>query len=504
MRKKQIIPLVLLHTGVAFAAPTSPNIVIFFVDDLGWADLGYQNSLFHTPNIDKLKQDGAYFSRAYVSTATSSPSRASLLTGKEALRVGLVRHIYNNPNRDEFQVLDSDPARMKSRAWLPLEETTYAERLKEYGYSTCFIGKWHLGHEPFFPIHQGFDTMFGVTEYGQPNDYYTPFFKTNYPTFDNVPDGSYLTDILTDNAEEFIRGYDKDNPFLLNLWYYTVHAPHRGRKDLVLKYKNKGLKEDMAEYASMVEAMDESVGRIRLAIEEKGLSDNTLFVFISDQGGAFSNAPLRGGKKGGDTLAEGGSRVPMIIYYPGLKAMGTTITEPVQTIDIYPTLIELVSGKKCVEKQLNGVSLKTLLDGGTLKSRSLFLYRSYEDQYSAIIKGDWKLIRYRSGKVQLYNLKQDVGETNDLSLLEQTRAKAMEKELTEWEMKATPDCQKDSILPKFVTSRNGANLVFRQKGSKNGVLPPNHCTDFSASPHYCFRFTAMKKNIHRSVFVKKC
>lgn len=433
--KRKLLPLFLLSSSIA--AAQQPNIVMLFVDDLGWSDLGYQNSEFETPNIDKLKHDGLYFSRTYVSTATSSPSRASLLTGKEALRCGFVRHIYDNPDREEFQTMAKDPGHMKSRGWLPLDEITYAERLKEFGYYNYFVGKWHLGHEPYYPIHQGFDAMYGTCEHGHPNSYYQPFFKTENP-FPDTSNSEYLTDKLTEGAVGFIEHCADKQPFLLNVWYYAVHDAHIGRKDLINKYLRKGMARKRAEYAAMVEAVDISVGRIRDAIQQKGLAGNTVFIFLSDQGGDFSNAPLRGGKRGGDTLAEGGSRVPLIIYVPGMEAMGQSYDAPVQTIDLYPTMVELASKKKCSDKQINGISLIPVLKGKKLKKRDLFLHRSYEDQNAAIIDGDWKLIKYRSGKLQLYNIKNDIGETTNLITVYPRIVKRMLLRLEDWQERATP------------------------------------------------------------------
>ncbi|MFR9521903.1 MAG: sulfatase-like hydrolase/transferase, partial [Rikenellaceae bacterium] len=238
----------LMAVGCTEAAKVEqPNFVVLFVDDLGWADLGYQNPLFETPNINKLKDDGLYFERNYVPTATSSPSRSTLMTGKQALRCGLVRHIYSNEDhlpadqRSEFQTLATDPGNMRSRAWLQLEEITYAERLKELGYYNYFIGKWHLGHEGYFPTDQGFDEAFGSNEHGHPFNYYNaPFFKTQNP-FPEVEKDAYLTEVLTDGAVDFIEGYDFEQPYLLNLWYYTVHSPHYGKREYVEEYLAAGL-----------------------------------------------------------------------------------------------------------------------------------------------------------------------------------------------------------------------------------------------------------------------
>lgn len=425
------------NNGTGTSDRKQPNIVMFFVDDMGWADMGLRNPEYETPNLDRLMKEGLDFSRAYVSTATSSPSRASILTGKEALRCGFVRHIYGNSKGAEFESFANDPGHMLSRAWLPLEEITYAERLKEYGYYNCFVGKWHLGPEEYFPIHQGFDEMRGTCEHGHPASYYQPFFKTHNP-FHDIESGEYLTDKVTDEAVDFINNYNGEKPFLLNIWHYAVHSPHIGKKELVGKYRQKGIEGDRAEYAAMIEAMDNSLGAVRKALRNRNLDGNTIIFFISDQGGQFRNGHLRGGKLGGYTLCEGGSRVPMVIYAPGMKAMGSTFREPVQTIDIYPTMIELASGKKCTDTQINGVSLTPALDGKKMAGRDLFLFRSYEDQNSAIIRGNWKLIWYRSGKAELYNLKNDESETTDVSGKYPGRTARMLKSLHKWMAEATP------------------------------------------------------------------
>ncbi|MFI3318260.1 MAG: sulfatase [Rikenellaceae bacterium] len=439
---KRVLPLLLLGgCSAAEQAHEKPNFVILFVDDLGWADLGYQNPMFDSPNINQLKEEGLYLSRAYVSTATSSPSRASLLTGKEALRCGFVRHIYGDAYSAEgvaeFETFDKDPGKMKSRAWLPLEEITYAERLKENGYYTFFAGKWHLGPVEYFPDKQGFDEVWGTNQHGHPKNYYYPFFSDNNP-FPDSKDGDYLTDLVTDGIEKFILEYDKDQPFLINTWYYTVHGPCRGKKELLAKYKKRGFEGKQIDCAAMVEVLDNSVGRIRAALKTKGLDKNTVIIFTSDQGGQFVNGPLSGGKQGGRTLCEGGSRIPMIIYAPGMKGMGTTWDQPVQTLDIFPTLVEMASGKPCKDKQINGVSLTPLMNGQPMENRDLFMHRSYEDQNSCIMNGDWKLIKYRSGHLELYNIKEDIGEQNNLVDVEKERTQKMLKRLNEWQEEATP------------------------------------------------------------------
>ncbi len=414
-----------------------PNIVMLFVDDMGWADMGYRTDIYQTPNLDKLASEGIDYTRAYVSTATSSPSRASLLTGKEALRCGFVRHIYDNPDREEFQSFANDPGNMLSRGWLPLEEITYAERLHEAGYYNYFVGKWHLGHEPYYPIYQGFDAMYGTCEHGHPKSYYQTFFASENP-FPEAAADDYLTDLVSQGAEDFIRDYDGDKPFLLNVWYYAVHGPHVANKALLQKYLDAGLDRQTAIYATMLESVDNSVGAIRAALEQKGIADNTIIVFTSDQGGAFPNGHLRGGKMGGYTLGEGGSRVPFLVYAPSSPMLGKKYDAPIQTIDIFPTFVELATSEPCAETQIQGVSLVPTFSGEQLEERDLFLHRSYEDQNSAIINGDWKLIKYRSGKSELYNLAEDESETTNLVDSESQRASEMLDRLNKWQDEATP------------------------------------------------------------------
>lgn len=419
-----------------------PNIVILFVDDYGWADVGYRNPEYYTPNIDKLSEEGMDFSRAYVCTPTCSPSRAAILTGKESIRMEMPRHIPHEDeegrNSKEYSYWPTDPVQRNTRNWLPLEEKTYAERLKEEGYYNCFIGKWHLGHEPYHPIHQGFDEQFGASNWGHPKSYYYPFLKNPDPLKEKTKKGDYLTDVLTNKAEEFIANYDKDEPFTMSLWYYTVHGPHIGREDLIQRYRDLGWEERQAQYGAMVSAMDESVGKVRKALEDKGIAENTVILFTSDQGGYFSNFPLRGKKNGGNTLGEGGARVPFIMHYPGVTVSGKNCDTPIQTIDVYPTLVEIASGKECLDTQIQGKSLVPLLKGEEMEERDLFFFRSYEDQYAAIISGDWKLIKYHKGQPQLYNVKEDMGEVSNLIYNKPSIAKALKKKLEDWEAEAVP------------------------------------------------------------------
>jgi arylsulfatase A-like enzyme len=416
-----------------------PNIVIFFVDDMGWADWGMRNPEFSTPNLNKLKKEGLEFTRAYVATPTCSPSRASLLTGMEPVRYLMPRHASDAGTKnasDEFNYWPTDPVNMPSRNWLPLEQITYAERLKEFGYYNQFIGKWHLGDEKFYPTHQGFDDAIGVTGFGQPGNYYPPYWNRNNP-FPEAKD-QYLSDLLTDKAVDFIKRYDKSKPFQLSFYHYGVHSPLIGKKELIAQYKAKGWEDKYAEYGAMVTSVDESLGRLRKALKEKGIAGNTIIIVTSDQGGYFSNYPLRGKKLGGNTLGEGGARVPFLMFWPGNTRPGAECNVPIQTLDVYPTLVEIASGSPCTDTQIQGKSLIPLVKGKTFPERKLFFFRSYEDQYAAIIDGDWKLIKYHKGEAELYNIKKDSGEVSNLIYNHPTIAKRLLDDLNAWEKKAVP------------------------------------------------------------------
>lgn len=439
---KWIVALLVTLNVTMISAEEKKNIVLLFVDDLGWADLGFRNPIFHTPNIDKLREDGMDFERAYIPTPTCSPSRASLLTGKESARIEFSRHITHENmvtgfNSKEYNYWEKDPVQRPSRNWLPKEEVTYAERLKEEGYYNMFIGKWHLGHEGYFPTTQGFDDMYGTNFQGHPKSYYAPFFKSANP-LEEFKGGEYLTDVLTDKAVDFISSYQKEEPFMMSMWYYTVHGPQIGRKDYLKKYREQGLEGKYADYGAMISVLDESVGRVRTALEEKGIADNTVIIFLSDQGGVFKNGPLSGGKRGGNTLGEGGARVPLLILNPGVTTPGTITSTPVSSIDIYPTLMEIATGKNYKNKEIQGISLMPLMQGKEIAPRKLFFLRSYEDQYAAVINGDWKLVKYHSGKYELFNIKNDISEQNNLVEQEVNRFNHMKKDLAKWEKNNVP------------------------------------------------------------------
>jgi arylsulfatase A-like enzyme len=420
---------------------SEPNIVLFFVDDLGWSDLGFRNSTFETPNIDQLAKNSLSFEQAYIASPTCSPSRATLITGQHPARIKMVRHIpagkkngfdqFHRTNL-EYHTLEKDPAQFPSRNWLPLENVSYAEALSDLGYYNLFVGKWHLGHEKYHPIHQGFHKQIGTSNYGHPKSYYPPYFKLD--TLYQDKNQIYLTDKLTNDAVSFIKDYNQENPFMLTFSYYSVHTPHEGRKDWVTHYKVKGLEDRYANYAAMVSATDESVGKVLEAIKDKGIEKETIVVFISDQGGFFENKPFRGGKMS-ETLFEGGARVPFFVHWPDVTKPNSINNSVVQATDLFPTLVEIAGGDLTQFEDLDGVSLlSTIKNNDDLeRGKSVFGYRAYEDLYVSVRNGDWKLLAFRSGKTELYDIAKDKEEQNEVSNQNPEKVKELVDELKEWE-----------------------------------------------------------------------
>lgn len=329
-----------------------PNFVFFLIDDLGWADVGCFGSKFYqTPNIDKLAKEGMRFTDAYAASPVCSPTRASIMTGKYPARLKLTNFLIG---KRQGKLLPAEYIH-----YMPLEEVTITEALKETGYVCCFVGKWHLGGEPYWPEHQGFDINIGGTNSGMLHSYFGTQWQGNPPVESNP--GEYLTDKLTDEALKFIES-NKDRSFLLYLSHYAVHIPLQAKQEMVEKYQAKAAKQpgkeprflpegdtmakqmqDHPVYAAMVESVDESVGQVTKKLEELGLADNTIVIFMSDNGGLStaeghptSNLPLRAGK---GWLYEGGIREPVIIKWPGAVKPNSVCSEPVTSTDFYPTML---------------------------------------------------------------------------------------------------------------------------------------------------------------------
>ncbi|MBM4023829.1 MAG: sulfatase [Planctomycetes bacterium] len=451
-----------------------PNFVFFLVDDLGWKDLGCYGSTFHeTPNIDKLAAQGMRFTEAYAACPVCSPTRASIMTGKYPARLRLTNWI---PGARSGKLLSAEYFH-----YLKLEETTLAEALKEAGYRTWFVGKWHLGNEPYFPEKQGFDVNIAGNNAGSPPTFFYPYARGNrsIPGLEEGRPGEYLTDRLTDESLKLIE-QNKDQPFLLYLSFYTVHTPLEAKKELVEKYRAKAQRlglddgqrfrsnedwpktaagdekwratlktrivQDHAVYAAMIQSLDENVGRVMKKLEEQGLADNTIVFFMSDNGGLAtsegqptSNLPLRAGK---GWLYEGGIREPMLIKWPGVVKPGSTCDEPVTSTDFYPTMLEMAGLPPKPDQHVDGESMVPLLQGtGRPQRKAIYWhYPHYSNQGGgpggAVRAGDYKLIEfYEDNRVELYDLRSDLGEQRDLSAEMPEKAAELQRMLHEWRNK---------------------------------------------------------------------
>jgi arylsulfatase A-like enzyme len=430
--KKSInnLGLILSLTAMGLAprpAPAAPpNVVLILMDDLGWADVGcYGSTYYRTPNIDRLAAAGVRFTDAYAACPVCSPTRASILTGKYPARLHLTTFLPGRPNRPDQQLLQPT-----IRQHLPLEEITLAKALKAGGYATGHVGKWHLGGPGFLPTDQGFNVNVAGGSMGAPPTYFAPYKNGRgqfLPGLENAPTGEYLTDRLTAEAERFIEA-NKDRPFFLYFAHYAVHIPLMAKPNVLAKYPAGGKPgtQNNPIYAAMVESMDDSVGRVVKKLADLGLTERTVVIFTSDNGGlsvkegpntpATSNAPLRDGK---GYLYEGGIREPFIIAGPGVTKPGAILSTPVISNDLFPTILELCGVKS--DAKPDAVSIAPLLRGGSIGRDDLYWhFPHYSNQGGkpggALRLGDLKLIEfYETGRHELYDLRRDIGEVRDLA-----------------------------------------------------------------------------------------
>ncbi len=442
-------------------APDKLNFVFFLVDDLGWADVACFGSTFHeTPNIDRLAASGMKFTNAYAACPVCSPTRASIMTGRHPVRVDITDWI---PGDSGGRGKNRKLRPVKDRDNLALSEVTIAEALKEHGYQTFFAGKWHLGSQGHYPTDQGFDVNIGGCRVGSPpGGYYAPW--TN-PTLKANEKDEYLTERLTEESIKFIDDRDKERPLLIYLSYYNVHTPITPYKKRIDHYQEKAarlfpdatpvgkehlgtsrLRQDNPSFASMVAAVDDSVGRILDKLDAANLSDNTVVIFFSDNGGLCTlggrggptcNLPLRSGK---GWLYEGGVREPTIVRAPGVTRPGSVCDTPIVSMDFFPTMLELAGLPAMPKRHADGVSIVPLLAGGDAPApRPLFWhYPHYHGSTwtpgASIRDGDWKLIEfYHWEKVELYNLKEDPGERRELSKKNPAKVEELLRKLHEWQ-----------------------------------------------------------------------
>ncbi len=441
------------------ATDSKPNMVFILVDDLGWKDGHcFGSGFYRTPSLDRLASQSVRFTSAYAACAVCSPTRAAIMTGKSPARLHLTDWIpgEGTPKEGRFRV----PVWQQS---LPSAEVTLAEALRDLGYATASIGKWHLGPSHSSPQDHGFDLNVAGGAIGHPASYFWPYGKQD--ASHRVPglaeksgaEGEYLTDRLTDEALAFLER-NRARPFFLYLAHYAVHSPLMGKQTLIEEYREiQGAEgQSNAVYAAMVQSVDDSVGRILAKLDELGIADRTAVVYTSDNGGAVhfgnppatSNAPLRLGK---GYAYEGGLRVPLLIKVPGLTRGGSVCNTPVISQDFFPTLLELAgASKKTRSAAVDGASLIPLLKGGgKLARRSLFWHYPHYwngtkvSPYSVVRDGDWKLIRfYETGKEELYHLGVDPGETSEASANQPATRAELSAKLDRWLKKV------DAQMPK--------------------------------------------------------
>jgi len=413
------------------------NFVFILIDDMGWSDLPCYGHKFHeTPNIDRLARQGMRFTSAYASPVCS-PTRAAIMAGQYPARLGITDFISPDGLGHQRPWAKLLPPRINVE--LPLQTVTLAEALQQAGYTTGLFGKWHLGFRPqFLPKYQGFDEM--LVQRG------THFnFKTIPPT--ELDKDAYLAEVLTGRAEKFLED-NKDKSFFLYLTHFAVHIPLQARQELIEKYKNKprpAAGVNNPTYAAMVEHVDRSVGRILKKLDELNLSDNTMVIFFSDNGGlrkrfdkqgpvVTTNAPLRDEK---GSLYEGGIREPLIVRWPGVVEPGTLCNQPVTAVDFYPTLVEIAGGRLAADCALDGESILPLLtQAGSLRRDAIYWhYPHYHHARpaGAVRQGDWKLIeQYETGQLQLYNLAADIGEQHNLAEQMPEKARRLQQKLAQW------------------------------------------------------------------------
>lgn len=453
MKSALFIIIIILSLSQSYANSVlreQPNIVFIFIDDLGWTDLGYMGSEYYeTPNIDRLAKQGMIFTNAYANAANCAPTRASLLSGQYTPRHGVFTVANSARGKSENRRLVPTENRRK----ISLEKITIAEALKTVGYVSAAIGKWHVADSP---LKQGFDL--GISKYSLGNGYEKGHFNNN---------GEYLADRFTNEAVKFITE-NRDQPFFLYLAHDAVHTPIQAKEDVIAKYKAKSAVgcHGNAVYAAMIESVDQSVGKINKTLEDLDLSENTILIFFSDNGGHGTytcQKPLRGGK---GMFFEGGIRVPMFVYWPKTIKRNTKCDVPVIGTDFYPTFVELAGANYPENYPLDGKNILPLFQGGKSIGRDGLYWhfpaylQSYEGlqnesrdtifrsrPVSVIRKDDWKLLMFHeewvldggrenidsNNAIELYNLKNDIGEKNNLAETETKKRDELLEQLINWQ-----------------------------------------------------------------------
>jgi arylsulfatase A-like enzyme len=452
-----LLSLLIITDGFA---QQPPNILLINIDDMGWRDVGFMGSEYYeTPNLDALAAEGMIFTNAYASASNCAPSRACMVSGQWSPRHGI------------FTVGTSERGHSKDRKLIPTPNNEYMPpdnilipaALKKAGYITCHAGKWHLSEDP---TKHGFEVNIGGCHAGAPGSYYPPYTKV---PLDAPIEDYYLTRLIMDKTLHFLNGVD-DQPFFLYYSPYAVHKPIHPVDSLLINYENKPAwnGQNNAEYATMVENLDIQIGRLVTELKKSGKLDNTFILFTSDNGGHYGITkqwPLRSGK---GSYYEGGIREPMFVRWPGKVTAGTKTDVPVTNLDFYPTLLEVAGAEKPSGKILDGQSILPVLTGkGTMEERPLFWhFPIYLQAYmkegdptqdplfrtrpgSAVRLGDWKLIQYfEYNDLELYNLKEDISEKNNLAETNPEKLQELLKILENWREKINAPVPKE-INPEY-------------------------------------------------------
>ena len=479
MTKTLLLSLLLCAVAQLSAATTKPNIVYILADDLGWTDLGCQGSKYYeTPHIDRLAAQGMRMLR-YYNSQNCAPTRAVLMSGQYAPRTGM----YTVGTLERGEAADRRMKVPENETKLPLDRFILPQALQSAGYATGMFGKWHLGTPgEHHPGQRGFDEA--IVSDGK---------HFNFVTVPEVkyPDGQYLADFLTDRAVDFI-GRHKDKPFFLYLPHFAVHTPIHAKADYITAWQKKPAKGTHwnPTYAAMIQSLDESVGRIVARLDELKLAENTVIIFSSDNGGLggyqrteppsekkgnTDNTPLRGGK---GTLYEGGIRVPFIVRWPGVIRAGVTSEVPVAHVDVYPTFLDIAGAKTRAGYALDGVSFASVLRNpqATLAREAIYWhFPGYLESYvhsrgwrtspvGAIHAGEFKLMEFfETGAVELYNVREDIGETRNLAATSPDKVQELRAKLAAWRKEV------GAAMPVMKTAAElaAAPAVGGKKGRKN-------------------------------------
>jgi arylsulfatase A-like enzyme len=455
--------------ALSAADATKPNIIFVMADDLGYTDLAcYGSKYYETPHIDRLAAQGMRMLNHH-HCQNCTPTRAALMSGQYGARTG----VYTVGGNDRFDWSQRPLKPVENVTELPLNRNTIAQQLKLAGYATGMFGKWHIGEKgEYHPSRRGFDEA--IVSMGAHFNFNTNP-KTEYPS------GQYLADFLTYRAVDFIKRHEKE-PFFLYLPHFGVHSPHHAKKELIEKFKTKpGVGgHNNPTYAAMIASVDESLGRIMQTLEELKLTENTVLIFTSDNGGVggydreginkghdiTDNTPLRSGK---GSLYEGGTRVPLIVRWPGVTKSGTACNVPTIHVDVYPTLLEIATAPR-PKQVLDGESLVTLFRDGNAPLKRDAIFQHFPGYLGAgantwrttpvslIQSGDWKLMEFlEDGRLELYNLRDDLGESKNLAKDNPSKAKELHDRLVAW---------RKEINAPMPTKNNGSGEKSKPKNKK--------------------------------------